>query len=116
MSFPLNYRKAMTKVAELAMDGNTAAYVRERLLRTLVQELSPLNQRHTEVKRELGIEEAPAEAFVDAGVKSRAYMQGVRDGMAAAQIEAAEAAERSEEEDEDDGDDESGGVDEDEPP
>ncbi|MCY3923495.1 MAG: hypothetical protein OXG27_14040 [Chloroflexi bacterium] len=120
MSFPLTYQTTMTMAAELVLDSNTAAYVRERALRTLIRELSPLNERHLEVKQELGIEDGPAAARIDVGAESRAYMQGVRDGMERA--EAAEStgstgsAEAVEGEDEDEGDESSDGAAEDEPP
>ena len=58
MSFPVNYETAMTNIANLAMDQNEPGYVRVRALIKLVSELSPLNERHLEVKRELNIDEA----------------------------------------------------------
>ena len=83
MLFPLTYRATMTMVAKEAMKKETAAYVRERLLRTLVQELSPLNARHTEVKRELGIEEEPPPPIRNhEQAEADAYMRGVRDTLA----------------------------------
>lgn len=119
MSFPLTYQKTMTMAAELVLDSSTAAYVRERALRTLIRELSPLNERHLEVKQELGIEDGPA-AAIDVGAESRAYMQGVRDGMERAEAAASTgetgSAEAVEGEDEDEGDDGSDGAGEDEPP
>jgi uncharacterized protein YpuA (DUF1002 family) len=110
MSFPLNYRATMTMAADVAMDKNEPGYVRARVLCTLIRELSPLNERHAEVKRELGIEEASVPVLIDVEAESRAYLKGVRDGMAAARGEAVE------EEDGDEGDEDSGGADEDEPP
>ena len=85
MSFPVTYQNAMTEVANLAMSDRQPGYVRVRALLTLVRELSPLNQLCAEVKRELGIEEAAV--YVDAGAESRAYMQGVRDGIASVQCD-----------------------------
>ena len=89
-SFPLNYRTTMTQVAELAMDANEPGYVRAKMLCTLVRELSPLNERHAEVKRELGIEEEPKRPYRDVGAESRGYVKGFNDGLAAAEAEAAE--------------------------
>lgn len=117
MSFPLTYQTTMTMAAELVLDSNTAAYVRERALRTLIRELSPLNERHLEVKQELGIEDGPAAARIDVGAESRAYMQGVRDGMERAEAAGSTgSAEAVEGEDEDEGDESSDGAAEDEPP
>ena len=101
MSFPLSYRATMTIVAEQAMDKKTPRYVQERLLRTLVQELSPLNPRHAEVKRELGIEEESAPPVRNhEQAEADAYMRGVRDTLASLE-------EVGEDEDEDgDGEDE----------
>ena len=92
MSFPLNYRQTMTIAANLAQDKSEPGYVRAKLLCTLIRELSPLNERHAEVKRELGIEETPTAVRIDRGAEARAYMAGVEDGLARA-AEAAEAAE-----------------------
>ncbi|MYE06058.1 MAG: hypothetical protein F4Y04_02360 [Chloroflexi bacterium] len=100
MSFPVTYQNAMTEVANLAMSDKQPGYVRVRALLTLVRELSPLNQRCVEVKRELGIEEAAV--YVDAGAESRAYMQGVRDGIASVEYERARQEEEEELADEDD--------------
>ncbi|MDE2967603.1 MAG: hypothetical protein OXS30_09010 [Chloroflexota bacterium] len=100
MSFPVTYQNTMTEVATLAMDRQEPGYVRVRALVALVRELSPLNQRCAEVKRELGIGEA--EVYVDAGVESRAYMQGVRDGIASVEYERARQEEEEELADEDD--------------
>ena len=113
MSFPLNYRATMTMAADLAKDKGEPGYVRAKVLCALIRELSPLNERHLEVKRELGIEETPAAARIDVEAESQAYLQGVRDGMAAARDEA--QVEAAEEEDGDDGDEESGGAEEDDP-
>ena len=89
MSFPLNYRQTMTIAANIAQDKTEPGYVRAKLLCTLIRELSPLNERHAEVKRELGIEETPVEVRIDRGAEARAYMQGLEAGLA----QAAEAAE-----------------------
>ena len=89
MSFPLNYRQTMTIAANLAQDKSEPGYVRAKLLCTLIRELSPLNERHAEVKRELGIEETPTAVRIDRDAEARAYMAGLEDGLA----EAAEAAE-----------------------
>ena len=111
MSFPLDYRATMTMAAEVARDKTEPGYVRAKVLCALIRELSPLHERHLEVKRELGIEEAPATVWmIDEEAEARAYLKGVRDGLEeAAEIRAAE-------EEEDDGDEESGGAEEDEPP
>ena len=90
MSFPVNYETAMTSIANLAMDQNEPGYVRVRALIKLVSELSPLNERHLEVKRELNIDEAQVIVRIDHEAESRAYMQGLEAGLA----QAAEAAER----------------------
>ena len=44
------------------MDKDEPGDVRVRALVALVRELSPLNERHTEVKRELNIDEAEIQA------------------------------------------------------
>ena len=84
MSFPVTYHNAMTEIANLAMDRSEPGYVRVRALTKLVSELSPLNERHAEVKRELGIE-LPADQGAENDVLSEtmAYMKGVRDAQAA---------------------------------
>ena len=101
MSFPLNYRETMTIAANIAQDKTEPGYVRAKLLCTLIRELSPLNEHHAEVKRELGIEETPVAVRIDEEAESRAYMAGVQAGLAraaeAAEIEA-EAEVRVEEE------------------
>ena len=97
MSFPVNYETAMTNIANLAMDQNEPGYVRVRALIKLVSELSPLNERHLEVKRELNIDEAQTIVAIDRGAEARAYMQGLEAGLAQAAEEAELEAEIQEE-------------------
>ena len=66
------------------MDKSEPGYVRVRALVALVRELSPLNERHLEVKRELNIDEAQTIVVIDEAAESRAYMQGVQAGLARA--------------------------------
>ena len=100
MSFPLNYQATMTMAADVAMDKNEPGYVRARVLCALIRELSPLNERHVEVKRELGIEEGSAPVMmIDRDAEARAYMAGLEEGLARA--EEAQAAEVRVEEEED---------------
>ena len=72
----------------------------------LVRELSPLNERHFEVKRELNIDEAQVIVRIDHEAESRAYMQGLEAGLAqaaeAAELEAELQAEEEEAGEEDD--------------
>ena len=97
MSFPVNYETAMTSIANLAMDQNEPGYVRVRALIKLVSELSPLNERHLEVKRELNIDEAQVIVKIDRGAEARAYMQGLEAGLAQAAEQAELEAEIQEE-------------------
>ena len=101
MSFPVNYESMMKETANLAMDKSEPGYVRVRALVALVRELSPLNERHLEVKRELNIDEAQVIVTIDREAESLAYMQGVRDGIASveAQIQAEDDEEPTEEDD-----------------
>ena len=92
----------MTQTANLAMDKSEPGYVRVRALVALVRELSPLNERHLEVKRELNIEETQVQVIIDVGAESRAYMKGVRDGLAQAAQEAELQAEEELAEEDDD--------------
>ena len=100
MSFPVNYEAVMKETANLAMDKAEPGYVRVRALVALVRELSPLNERHLEVKRELNIDEAQTIVTIDREAESRAYMQGVQDGMARAEQLAEFEAELQAEDDE----------------
>ena len=100
MSFPVNYEAVMKETANLAMDKAEPGYVRVRALVALVRELSPLNERHLEVKRELNIDEAQVIVTIDREAESRAYMQGVQDGMARAEQLAEFEAEIQAEDDE----------------
>ena len=84
MSFPVNYETVMKETANLAMDKSEPGYVRVRALVALVRELSPLNERHLEVKRELNIDEARIIVRIDHEAESRAYMSGVHAGLARA--------------------------------
>ena len=106
MSFPVNYEAVMKETANLAMDKAEPGYVRVRALVALVRELSPLNERHLEVKRELNIDEAQVIVKIDRGAEARAYMDGVQDGLAraaeAAELEAELQAEDDEPTEEDD--------------
>ena len=94
MSFPVNYATVMTQTANLAMDKNEPGYVRVRALVALVRELSPLNERHTEVKRELNIDEAQVIVQIDHAAEARAFVKGLEEGLA----RAAEQAETQPEE------------------
>ena len=102
MSFPVNYESVMNQTANLAMDQSEPGYVRVRALVALVRELSPLNERHLEVKRELNIDEAQVQVVTDVGAESRAYMKGVQDGLAQAALEAEIQAEEELAEEDDD--------------
>ena len=106
MSFPMNYEAVMKETANLALDKAEPGYVRVRALVALVRELSPLNERHLEVKRELNIDEAQTIVAIDRGAEARAYMAGVQDGLAraaeAAELEAEIQAEEEEAGEEDD--------------
>ena len=84
MSFPVNYEAVMKETANLAMNKQEPGYVRVRALVALVRELSPLNERHLEVKRELNIDEAQTVVVIDRGAEARAYMSGVHAGLAQA--------------------------------
>ena len=92
MSFSVNYETVMNQTANLAMDQGEPGYVRVRALVALVRELSPLNERHLEVKRELNIEEAQVIVQIDRDAEARAFMAGLEEGLA----RAAEAAEEDE--------------------
>ncbi len=92
MSFSVSYQNTMSEVANLAMNKQEPGYVRIRALVALVRELSPLNDRHQDVERALGLSEESSESFRDLGAESRGYMNGFSDGLAAAEKEA-EAAE-----------------------
>ena len=98
MSFSMNYAATMIEVANLAQDRNEPGYVRVRALVALVRELSPLNERHTEVKRELGIEETPSCSGDHERLRVEAYHQGVRDTLDS--LEALEEEEAGDEDDE----------------
>ena len=98
MSFSMNYAATMTEVANLAQDRNEPGYVRVRALVALVRELSPLNERHAEVKRELGIEQTTSCAGDHERIETDAYMQGVRDTIAS--MEEADEEEAGNEDDE----------------
>ena len=102
MSFSVNYETVMNQTAKVAMDQGEPGYVRVRALVALVRELSPLNERHLEVKRELNIEETQVQVIIDVGAESRAYMKGVRDGLAQAAQEAELQAEEEPAEEDDD--------------
>ena len=82
MSFPINYETVMTETANLAMAKEEPGYVRVRALVALVRELSPLNERHLEVKRELNIDEARVVVMIDEEAEALAYMKGIRDAQA----------------------------------
>ena len=84
MSFPVNYESVMTQTANLAMDQSEPGYVRVRALVALVRELSPLNERHIEVKRELNIDEAQVIVQIDRDAEARAYIAGLEEGLARA--------------------------------
>ena len=86
MSFPVNYETAMTQTASLAMDKNEPGYVRVRALVALVRELSPLNERHLEVKRELNIDEARVVVTIDHGAENRAFYKGFNAALERYQI------------------------------
>ncbi len=98
----MNYETAMTQTANLAMDKNEPGYVRVRALVALVRELSPLNERHLEVKRELNIDEAQVIVQIDHGAENRAYMKGVEAGLALAAQEVETQAEEELAKEEDD--------------
>ena len=100
MSFPVNYETVMKETANLAMDKTEPGYVRVRALVALVKELSPLNERHLEVKRELNIDEAQVIVRIDHEAESRAYFAGFEAGLTAAHEEAEEDDEATEEDDE----------------
>ena len=103
MSFPVTYHNAMTEIANLALNRDEPGYVRVRALTKLVSELSPLNERHHEVKRELGLEEAQPIVQIDRNAEARAYMAGLEDGLArAAEFEAELRPEEEEAAEEDD--------------
>ena len=102
MSFSVNYETVMNQTAKVAMDQGEPGYVRVRALVALVRELSPLNERHIEVKRELNIDEAQVQVVIDVGVEARAYMRGVQDGLAQAALEAEIQAEEELAEEDDD--------------
>ena len=101
MSFPVNYETVMKETANLAMDKAEPGYVRVRALVALVRELSPLNERHLEVKRELNIDEAQVIVTIDREAESLAYMQGVRDGIASVEAQLQDEDEETTEEDDD---------------
>ena len=84
------------------MDQGEPGYVRVRALVALVRELSPLNERHTEVKRELGIDEAQVQVSIDVGAEARAFMAGLEEGLARAAEEAEIQAEEELAEEDDD--------------
>ena len=86
MSFPVTYHSAMTEVANLAMNREEPGYVRVRALIKLVSELSPLNERHHEVKRELNIKEAEVIVQIDREAEARAYFAGFEAAIAEFQI------------------------------
>ena len=94
MTFPLNYFDAMVHVANFALDTDNAGYVRGQMLRTLVQELSPLNERHAEVERALGLDQDPSTWSCNHGrIEREAYLLGAR--AAAAILDEFEAFEES---------------------
>ncbi|MDE2893037.1 MAG: hypothetical protein OXN86_11095 [Chloroflexota bacterium] len=101
MSFPVTYHDTMTEVANLAMNRQEPGYVRVRALVTLVRELSPLNERCAEVKRELGIDETSVSVQTGILSESEAYMKGVRDGIASVQCECRDEDDEFADEDDD---------------
>ena len=68
MSFPLNYRQAMTNLAQIA-NSQEPGYVRVQALKTIVRELSPANpgqrQNHQALNLEPHPEPSPPEASLN---------------------------------------------------
>ena len=87
MSFPVNYETVMKETANLAMDKSEPGYVRARALVALVRELSPLNERHLEVKRELNIDEAQTIVTIDRLAETKAYTKGFEAAIEKYQID-----------------------------